>query len=186
MDIELKTEFRLDDEITLRAWRESDVDVAYESVIRNLEHLEPFMHWATPDYSIESSKKFLLDAITNRIERKNLGLGIFRGSSLIGSIGFVKFDWTSRKTEIGYWIDKSEEGKGIITRACKRLIEYAFSDLAMNRIEIRCSAENRRSASVPERLGFKREGVLRQSEERQGKLQDFFIYGLLAEDPRPN
>lgn len=184
MDKELKTEFRLDDEIVLRSWREDDVEIALNVVLRNREHLQPFMHWMTPNYSIESSKKFLTDAIANRREKKNLGLGIFRGDELIGSIGFVEFDWTSRRTEIGYWIDKAEEGKGIVSRACRLLISYAFEDLGMNRIEIRCSAENRRSAAVPERLGFTKEGVLRQAEFRNGKLHDFNIYALLAEDPR--
>ena len=73
MDKELKTEFRIDDGIVLRAWREDDVEIAYDVVIRNRDHLRSFMHWMTPDYSIESSKKFLNDAIANRRARKNLG-----------------------------------------------------------------------------------------------------------------
>jgi ribosomal-protein-serine acetyltransferase len=184
MDKELRTEFRLDDEIVLRAWSEDDIEIALNAVLRNRDHLQAFMHWMTPDYSIEHSKQFLTDAIANRRERKNLGLGIFRDGELIGSIGFVEFDWKSRRTEIGYWIDKAEEGKGIVTRACRLLIEYAFDDLDMNRIEIRCSAENQRSAAVPERLGFTKEGFLRQAEFRNGKFHDFYVFGLLAEDPR--
>jgi ribosomal-protein-serine acetyltransferase len=184
MDKELRTQFRLDDEIVLRAWREDDIEIALNVVLRNRDHLQPFMHWMTPDYSMESSRKFLSDAIANRREKKNLGFGIFRRDELIGSIGFVEFDWKSRRTEIGYWIDKAEEGKGIVSRACRLLINYAFEDLDMNRIEIRCSAENTRSAAVPERLGFTKEGILRQAEFRNGKLHDFNIYALLAEDPR--
>lgn len=138
----------------------------------------------TPDYSIESSRSFITESIAARRERRNLGFGIFRGAELAGSIGFVDFDWTTRKTELGYWIDKREEGRGIITAACKILVEYAFDDLSMNRIEIRCAAENIRSAAVPERLGFRLEGALRQVEYRNGKLHDFNIYGLLADDPR--
>ena len=84
----------------------------------------------------------------------------------------------------GYWLDRGEVGKGVVTRACRTLIKYAFEELGMNRIEIQCSAENRRSAAVPERLGFTKEGVLRQAELRNGKLHDFSIYGLLAEDQR--
>ena len=184
MDEELRTEFRLDDGIVLRAWREDDVDVAFDIVLRNRDHLQPFMHWVTPDYCIESSKTFLSQAIANRTARKNLGLGIFRDERLIGSIGFVEFDWVARKTEIGYWLDSAEVGRGIVTQACRALIKYAFEELEMNRIEIQCSAENHRSAAIPERLGFTKEGVLRQAEMRNGKLHDFNIYGLLAEDPR--
>lgn len=184
MDVELKTEFDLGDGITMRAWREDDIQIAYDVVIRNREHLETFMHWMTPDYSRDHSRRFLTDGIVNRLQRKNLGLALFRGNDLIGSVGFVKLDWNSNVCEIGYWIDREEEGKGIVSKACRAMIEYAFEDLGMNRIEIRCSAENLRSAAVPERLGFKKEGVLRQVEIRNGRPHDFYIFGLLAEDER--
>ena len=182
MDIELKTEFKLDDEITLRAWEESDIERGYEVVKRNQDHLQQFMHWMSADYSIESSRKFMTEGIAKRKAGETLGLGIFRGENLLGSVGFVGFDWKARKTEIGYWISKNEEGKGIITRATRLMIDYAFEELDMNRIEIRCSAENVRSAAVPERLGFKKEGHLRQAEFRNGHLHDFLIYGMLRED----
>ena len=182
MDTELKTFFRLDDEITLRAWEEADVEHGFETVMRNRGHLQAFMHWMTPDYSMESARKFNSEAIKKRKSRESLGLGIYRGKLLIGSIGFVGFDWKARKTDIGYWLVKEEEGKGIITRATRMLIGYAFDELELNRIEIQCSSQNLRSAAVPERLGFKKEGVLRQAEFRNGQLRDFSIYGLLAQD----
>jgi len=184
MDKELEIQFQVDDDISLRAWSEHDLDDALDVVLRNREHLQIYMQWMTPDYSIESAKKFIADAIANRIGRKTLGLAIIRGDRLIGSIGFNRFEWPARVCEIGYWIDRDEEGKGIISRACRTMIDYAFDGLKMNRVEIRCSAENLRSASVPERLGFTKEGVLRQAELINGKLHDFNIYGLLAADTR--
>ena len=77
MDIELKTRFRLDDEITLRAWDESDIERGFEAVTRNREHLQQFMHWMSDDYSIESSRTFMTDGIVKREARESLGLGIF-------------------------------------------------------------------------------------------------------------
>ena len=184
MDKELRTEFRLDDEIMLRAWCEEDAETALKIVLANREHLETFMVWMTPSYSIADARKFIEDGIKSRKERKSLGLGIFRGEELIGSIGLNDLDDSARKTEIGYWIAREEEGRGIITRACKALIEYAFDELGLNRVQIRCSTENSKSAAVPERLGFKREALLRQYEMIRGRLHDFYVYGLLAEDPR--
>jgi ribosomal-protein-serine acetyltransferase len=143
-----------------------------------------FMHWMTPDYSISSAEEFVTRSIAAAASKTSLGFGIFRDAHFIGSIGFNQFDWQSKRTEIGYWIDKGEEGKGIVTRSCERLIGYAFDDLNMNRVEIRCSTENIRSAAIPERLGFQKEGVLRRAEMRNGRLQDFSVYGLLADDPR--
>ena len=184
MDAGLKTEFMVGDGIELRAWREDDVQIAFDAVKRNSAHLETFMRWMTPDYSMEAARTFIIEGITNRLQKKDLRLAMFRGSELIGTIGFVYFDFDAKKTEIGYWVDEKEEGKGIVTRACRVLIDYAFNELEMNRVEIRCSTKNLRSAGVPERLGFTKEAVLRQSERLKDGLHDFSVYSLLAEDPR--
>jgi len=183
MDTELRTEFKLDG-FLMRAWREDDVDAALEIVLRNREHLQTYMQWMTADYSIEHAGKFITEGIKNRLDKKTLGLALLKDGKLIGSTGFNRFEWTARVCEIGYWIDRDAEGKGIVTRACKAMIEYAFDELEMNRVEIRCSTENSRSAAIPERLGFQLEGTLRQAEILNGRAHDFQVYGLLADDPR--
>ena len=180
MDTPLITDFQLNEEISLRTFRDSDAEAIFETVKRNETHLMAFMHWMSPDYSLALSREFIHRSLENAAQRKGITYGIFRRGRHIGSVGFVQFDWTSRTTEIGYWIDKAEEGKGIVSAACRLLIDYALGDLGLNRVEIRCSTFNVRSAAIPERLGFKKEGVLRQSEFRNGRLHDFAIYGLLA------
>lgn len=182
----LKTEFNIHDGITLRTFREDEAEAVYEVVDRNRDHLQTFMHWMTAEYSLESAREFIARGISRTDDGQGFGYGIFRHDRLIGSIGFVHFDWNARKTEIGYWIDKAEEGKGIVSEACRVLINYAFVELGMNRIEIRCSTENRRSAAIPERFGFQKEGILRESEMRNGKLHDFAIYGLLSDEWHAN
>lgn len=183
MDKELRTEFQLGD-FEMRAWREDEVDAALEIVLRNREHLQTYMQWMTQDYSIADARKFIFEGIKNRLDKKTLGLVLVRNGDWIGSAGFNRLDWNARVCEIGYWIDREAEGKGVITRACQAMIDYAFDELEMNRVEIRCSAENSRSAAIPERLGFKLEGTLRQAEVLHGRPHDFLIFGLLAEDPR--
>ena len=182
MDVELRNSFPLAGNVTLRTYREDDADAVYEAVIANAEPLRPFMHWMTPDYSADSAREFVCRNIREFQERRSAGYGIFREKEFIGAIGFVSFDEKARKTELGYWISKCEEGKGIVSAACEVLLNYAFRDLGLNRVEIRCSAENRRSAAIPERLGFTKEGLLRKSEYRDGRLHDFVVYGLLADE----
>ena len=60
MDLKLKTEFRIDDSITLRAWTEADVNDALEIVLRNRDHLQTFMRWMTPDYDLAVAQKFII------------------------------------------------------------------------------------------------------------------------------
>ncbi len=178
MDAWAVTGFRIDDEVELRQFTPDDAHVVFDTVHRNAEHLMEFMHWMTPDYSREMSRDFIKSSIESRIKRESLGYGIFKSGRLVGAIGYASFDWQSNAAEIGYWIDRQEEGKGIVSRSCIRLIEYAFGDLGMNRIQIRCAAENIRSAAIPERFGFKLEGCLRQSQFRNGRLHDFLVFGL--------
>lgn len=134
------------------------------------------------DYSLKSAKDFISQSLLRSKEEKSLGFGMFRNNHVLDSIGFVNFDWVSKRTEIGYWIAKAEEGKGIVTKSCRLLINYAFDELEINRIEIRCAAGNRRSVAIPERLGFVKKGVLRPCELRNGQFHDFNVYGLLASD----
>lgn len=154
----------------------------FETVKANYEHLRPFLHWVTEDYSLASAKGFIKQNQKAFAENTSQGFGIFYRGKIVGAIGFVNFNWTSRRAEIGYWIAKDSEGRGIITKSCKGLIDYAFDELKLNRVEIRCATENTRSCAVPERLNFKLEGVLRQSEWRHTRFYDTAIYGMLAKE----
>lgn len=174
--------FRVKEEIILREFDPGDAAGIYEAAIKNYDHLARFVDWISPEYSLISAQEFVARSIAGWHERKSLALGIFRDEKFIGATGFVNFNWRARKAEIGYWISRDEEGKGIISSSCRCLIEFAFCELDLNRIEIRCSAENLRSSAVPKRLGFVREGLLRATECRDGRLHDYEIYGLLASE----
>lgn len=99
-----------------------------------------------------------------------------------GVIGFHFFNWSNSLTSVGYWLGKAYEGQGIMTQAAQSLLDYAHGELGINRVEIRCATENRKSQKVAERLGFVKEGVARQSENLYGKLIDHIVYSHLKSD----
>ena len=107
----------------------------------------------------------------------------YRGQ-VAGTIGCHALGHLNHSAEIGYWLGKAFEGKGIMTRACKALVSYAFKDLQMNRIQIRCATGNVRSCAIPQRLGFTREGVMRQSEWLYDHFVDLVLYSMLADEWR--
>jgi ribosomal-protein-serine acetyltransferase len=89
-------------------------------------------------------------------------------------------DWANRKTSLGYWLAEPHQGRGIVTRGCAALLPYLFDELGLNCVEIGCAVGNARSAAIPERLGFTREGVLRQREWLYDHFVDHVVYSLLA------
>lgn len=100
----------------------------------------------------------------------------------MGCIGFHSIHWQNRSTTIGYWLAEEFQGSGIMTKACQALIRYAFTELGLNRVEIRAGVYNRKSIAIPERLVFKLGGTIRQAEWLYDHFIDHAVYGLLAED----
>ena len=96
--------------------------------------------------------------------------------------GFHGVSWVHRSTELGYWLAESAQGRGTMTRAVSTLVDHAFSTWRLNRVAIRAAVDNRRSRAIPERLGFRREGVLRQVERVGGRFVDHVVYAILAEE----
>jgi ribosomal-protein-serine acetyltransferase len=101
---------------------------------------------------------------------------------LAGVIGYDAIDWENRSTEVGYWLGEGYQGKGLATAACRALVDHAFKELGLNRVSIACATENKKSCAIPERLGFRREGVVRQAEWLYDHFVDHVVYAALASE----
>lgn len=91
------------------------------------------------------------------------------------------FQWVrdQRRAEIGYSVRKDQWGRGIATEATTALIGFSFDTLGLRRIEADVDPRNDGSIRVLEKLGFEREGYLRERWELQGEIQDAILFGLL-------
>lgn len=182
MDPSVDETIDMGDDLSLSPVSAGDASTVLTLIEQNYGHLRMFMEWAKPDYSIKDAEEWVDRAVKGRLDGSDASFLILRGETVIGTIGFAYFDHDARVTEIGYWIDRNEQGRGIVTQACRCLLELAFRRLEMNRVQIRCADANVRSAAIPERLGFRKEGVQRQHVMRDGKIYDFLIYGLLKDE----
>ncbi len=101
----------------------------------------------------------------------------------IGSCGFHTWYLSHNRAEIGYAISHEEmKRKGFMTEAIRRVIEYGFDEMHLNRIEAFIGPFNEPSIKLLERLGFTREGLLRQHYTKNGKAEDSLVFGLLRND----
>jgi ribosomal-protein-serine acetyltransferase len=80
-------------------------------------------------------------------------------------------------SEIGYWIVK--EGTRARHGRCRALIDHAFRELGVHRVVIHAASANLRGQRIPERLGFTREGILREAGKGRHGYHDLVVYGLL-------
>ena len=103
------------------------------------------------------------------------------GWRLVGEVNLL-IDARIRSAEVGYWLDADFEGRGLVTRAVTVALNWAFGPLGLRRIKLFAIADNERSLSVAERLGFTREGVFRAGAVIAGEEHDVVGYGLLARE----
>jgi ribosomal-protein-serine acetyltransferase len=105
---------------------------------------------------------------------------------LAGRVGYHGVSWANGGCSLGYWLGSEFQGKGLMTRAVKAMVDHAFGPWKLHRVEIRCAPGNTRSRAIPERLGFKQEGQLRDVERLYDRHVDLVVYGMLATEwPRP-
>ena len=73
-----------------------------------------------------------------------------------------------------------------MSRATQKMLEIAFDELGMDRVQIRCADANVRSAAIPRKFGFVHEGTQRRHIIRDGKIYDFLIFGMLRDEWEQN
>merc|ERR1712192_98677 len=103
---------------------------------------------------------------------------IFVDQELAGSLGFAWLDRPRRIGYIGYWLAQEFEGVGIMTQSVKRMAQYGFEKLGLEHVDITAAKANRKSRSIPERLGFRLMTSVRDVDVRYGKPIQLVSYVL--------
>lgn len=101
---------------------------------------------------------------------------------LIGEFRFTRMRWFNRKSELSIILKKEFQGKGYGTLVMKKMIEFAFNKMNLYRLEAEVVEFNEISIKMIEKLGFKKEGVLRKAKYSNGRYYDILRYGLLKDE----
>jgi len=144
-------------------------------------------YWSTPPWqSIDEAHALVARDRDTMAAGEHVRLGIERGEDglLLGTCSLFNIVGASRRAEVGYALAPSAWGKGLVQEAVGELLRFAFATLALNRLEADIDPRNEPSARSLERLGFVREGLLRERWIVDGEVSDSALYGLLAHDWR--
>jgi ribosomal-protein-serine acetyltransferase len=163
----------------LRLLDESDADELYRLIDENRAHLAPWLPWAA-GHTREATGEFI--RLTQRQAAANDGFqaALVCEGEIVGVAGFLSVNWPHGSTSIGYWLSERHQRRGLMTDAVRALVEHAFGEWDLHRVEIRAATENVRSRRIPERLGFREEGVLREAERIGERYNDLAVYAILA------
>ena len=172
------------DRLRLEPKREEHTAASWNAIERSLPELKRFMSWAHFASPITTAEH-MRAAETEWNGWKGWDFVIFLGDEVAGSIGLNRYDELWRSANLGYWVRSDVVGRGIATEAATAVIDFAFGEVNLNRLELVANVDNIASQRVAEKVGFQFEGIRRQGAWIGGRGVDVKSYGLLASDPRP-
>lgn len=174
--------FQINDELKLVLPVERDAAELCRVVRENLEELKLWMPWAADDYSVDSAREFIKGNLSEFATTGSFGTSVVLNEEIVGIISFHHLDQNNKSAHLGYWLAKSAQGRGLMTECSRVLVGYLFDEMELNRVQVNCNAGNVRSRAIPERLGFRLEGVLRQVEFFDNRYGDWAVYAMLRAD----
>jgi len=142
-------------------------------------------YWSSTPWKTETQAADYLEQIRHGLATKTLlqwGVAQRSDNRLIGTCTLCDFHPPSRRAEVGFALGRSHWGHGYMGEALRSLIPWAFEELGLRRVEADTDTRNTGSIRLLERLGFLREGLMRERWEVGGEIQDSLFYGLLEKD----
>lgn len=150
---------------------------AYTSDSRNTL----FLHWEahkSKDKVIEFIKKTIED-YSNIKNRYTWGIELVEQKKLIGAVSIFNISYLDRRGEVSYILNSNYSGNSFSTEAVKKVIDFTLNGLEFNRIEARCTHDNKASEAVMKKVGMRFEGTLKKYWNIKNRFKDVIIYGIV-------
>ena len=171
------------DRVLLRQLSEGDLGALFAI----FSDPEVMRYWSHAPFVEEDDVRTYLEDIREGFESRSFlqwGLCRIEGAKVIGTCTLWQLDAANRRCEIGFALAREYWGGGWMSEGLTALVDYAFGDLGLLRLEADVDPRNTASLKLLERLGFQREGYLRERWLVEGETADSVLLGLLARDWR--
>ena len=173
---------QVDDTISLEFLEEIHAESLLNLVNANRSYLREWLPWVDQMHTVANFAYYISETKRRAAEKTDFGYAIIIDKNIAGRIGLHHINQQNKIGEIGYWLADGLQGRGFITKCCTAIINHGFTQLGLNRIEIKCATGNNKSRAVAEKLKFKQEGILKQAERLNGKFIDLYLYAMLKEE----
>jgi ribosomal-protein-serine acetyltransferase len=174
--------YRVNDYQELKLLEERHAEALFELLKNDWDYFREWMPNLHENYSLEDARSFILNCLDRFIHGRDVTLGIWCENALAGVVSLKSIDSVNRVGSLAYFLAASFQGNGLVTNACRALLDYAFTELKLHRVDILCAPENRKSRAIPERLGFKEEGTFREVQWLHTRFVDLALYGMLESE----
>ncbi len=174
--------YKVSEDIELRFLQVRHANELFRLTDANRAHLRQWLPWLDGTREEKDTAAFISSMQKSFAESGVLICGIWCEGKLCGVVGYNRIDRNNRTGTLGYWLAKNYEGKGIMTACCRAFVSHAFDEYGLNRLVILVATENHRSQAIPDRLGFRREGIFRDGEWLYDRYVDVTINALLRRD----
>lgn len=170
--------------LVLRALGPRDARELLAVVALSRAELGRFMGWPREMLGIDQARRFITIGREGLLAERTVRLGVFEreGGALVGSIELDGIDLRRSQAELGYWVRSDRTKIGYATEAANAMLSYGFYTLGLHKVRADVAVGNHASARVLEKLGFLREGTLREDRPVAGVFFDHWRYGLLARE----
>lgn len=169
-------------DVELRLVEERHALEIYSVMDAHRKSLREWLPWVDDTTSVDGTREWIRGALEQFANGQGFQAGIWFEDSFVGVCGFQPIHRANRRGEIGYWLAPNAEGQGIMTAAVRALVDHAFLELGLNRVQIQCGARNYKSQAIPQRLGFVEEGAMQQGELLHGTYHDLITFRMLRSE----
>ena len=167
-----------DEGITLRPWTEDDVPALAAAC--NDPEIPRWIPVIPSPYTEQDALAFIRGEVRPDLDHS---FAITFGGGVVGSIGMSVN--LNRTGHVGYWCAREARGRGVTPRALRLVCRFGFDKLGLGRLELITDPDNVASQRVAEKVGFRREGILRSHLlHRDGRRRDSVMYSLLPGELR--
>ena len=170
------------DRYLLRRFTRRDADAITEAVRSSLPELMTWLPWAYAHYGRDDALAFVRESVQAWREGRAFDFAIRHPDDPdrhLGNISLWHVSRIGKSGEIGYWIRSDATSDGIASEATATLLEVGFTHLDLHKVNLRIAVGNRASERVAEKLGFTREGVLREELQIRGRWVDHTLYSMI-------